>query len=151
MFESILLLVFFQVEFLLVGATFLTFSGVGRLGSLNLFDQGFLGYLVVTGFAQAWSIFNGLCPISNYFLLGGTLILAIIKRRGFVDSLRLGFAVTRIQSALVLAPIGLAAAYNALTADYCYDDALYHLLSVRWIAEYGSVPGLANLHWTLGF
>ena len=146
-----MLLAFFQLEFLLVGATFLASSGADRLGPLNLFDQAFLGYLIVTGFAQAWSIFNGLRPISNYFLLGGTLVLAIIKWRGFVDSLRLGVAVTRIRSALVLAPIGLAAAYNALTADYCYDDALYHRLSVRWIAEYGAVPGLANLHGRLGF
>lgn len=151
MLRSLLLLVFFQVEFLLVGATFLAYSGTGRLGPLNLFDQAFLGYGVVTGFAQAWSIFHGLRPISNYFLLGGTLILAIIKWRGFVDSLRLGVGITLFRSALVLAPIGLASAYNALTADYCYDDALYHLLSVRWIAEYGSVPGLANLHGRLGF
>ena len=103
-----MLLGFFQVEFLLVGATFLAYSGTGRLGPLNLFDQAFLGYWVVTGFAQAWSIFHGLRPISNYFLLGGTLILALIKWRGFVDSLRSGAGVTLIRSALVLAPIGLA-------------------------------------------
>jgi hypothetical protein len=149
--KSICLLLFFQVEFLLVGASLLTYLGIERLGSLNLFDQAFLGYCVVTCFAQIWSIFGGLCPFSNYFLLGLTLILVSIKRRTFVVSVRAGLAATRIRSALVLVPIGLAAAYNAITEDYCYDNALYHLLSIRWMADYGSVPGLANLHGRLGF
>jgi hypothetical protein len=149
--RSILLLLFFQVEFLLVGATFLAYSGAGRFGPLNLFDQAFVGYCVVTAFAQVWSIFSGLYPISNYFLLGGTLILAMIKWRSLVDSVCNGVGVTRIRSVLVLVPIGLAAAYSALASDVCYDNSLYHHLSVRWVAEYGSVPGLANLHGRLGF
>ena len=73
------------------------------------------------------------------------------KWPAFVVIIRRGFGMTRIRSALVLVPIGLAAAYNAITEDYCYDNALYHLLSVRWMAEYGSVFGLANLHGRLGF
>src|SRR6201995_301142 len=149
--QSICLLLFFQAEFLLVGAALLTYLGIGRLGPLNLLDQAFLGYCVVTCFAQTWSIFGGLCPFSNYFLLGLVLALVSIKPQAFVVSVRTGLAVTRIRSALVTVPIGLAAAYNAITEDYCYDNALYHLLSIRWMAEYGSVPGLANLHARLGF
>ncbi|MBV9300386.1 MAG: hypothetical protein JO066_15595 [Verrucomicrobia bacterium] len=151
MLRSSLLLLFCQAEFLFVGATFLIYSGAGRSGSFNLFDQAFLGFCVVTGFAQVWSIFNGLCPSSNYFLLCLTIILAGMKSRHFVDLLSLGLRVTRIRSALVLVPIGVAAAINSLTSGFCYDNALYHFLSVRWMAEYGSVPGLANLHGRLGF
>jgi hypothetical protein len=150
--ESFLLLLAFQIEFLFVGATILVYSGAGRFGSFNLFDQALLGFCLVAGFAQAWSIFNGLCPVSNYFLLGCTLILAVIKWRDFVDFLSLGVRVTRIRNALVvLIPIGLAAAYNSTTRGFCYDNSLYHFLSVRWTAEYGAVPGLANLHGRLGF
>jgi hypothetical protein len=149
--ESIFLLLFFQLEFLLVGAAFVAYLGTRQVGPLNLFDQAFIGYCVVTCFAQTWSIFGGLSPFSNYFLLGLVLVLVSIKRRAFVVSLRAGLAVTRIRSALVLVPIGLAAAYNAITEDYCYDNALYHFLSIRWMAEFGSVPGLANLHGRLGF
>ena len=149
--ESTLLLLFYQVEFMLVGATFLAYAGAGRFGPMNIFDQAFLGYCIVTTFAQIWSIFSGLYPISNYFLIGGTLILAILKRRCTADSLCMGLGVTRFRTALLLVPIGLAVAYNAITIDFCYDNELYHLLSVRWLAEYGSVPGLANLHGRLGF
>jgi hypothetical protein len=150
--ESLLLLLAFQIEFLFVGATILVYSGAGRFGSLNLFDQSLLGFCLVAGFAQAWSIFNGLCPVSNYFLLGCTVILAVIKWRDFIAFINLGVRVTRIRNAVVvLIPIGLAAAYNATTRGFCYDNSLYHFLSVRWMAEFGSVPGLANLHGRLGF
>jgi hypothetical protein len=37
--KSIFLLFFFQVEFLLIGATLLTYLGAGRLGPPNLFDH----------------------------------------------------------------------------------------------------------------
>src|ERR1700733_9494499 len=96
--QSICLLLFFQFEFLLVGSTLLTYLGIERLGTLNLFDQAFLGYCVVTCFAQTWSIFGGLCPFSNYFLIGLALILVSIKRRAFVVSVRAGLAATRIRS-----------------------------------------------------
>jgi hypothetical protein len=150
--ESFLLLLAFQIEFLFVGATILVYSGAGKYGSLNLFDQALLGFCLVSGFAQAWSIFSGLCPVSNYFLLGCVVILAVIKRRDVVDFLSFGIRATRIRSALVvLIPVGLAAAYNSTTRAFCYDNSLYHFLSVRWMAEYGSVTGLANLHGRLGF
>jgi hypothetical protein len=31
-----------------------------------------------------------------------------------------------------------------------YDTKLYHLNSVKWLVDYGTVRGLANLHWPLG-
>src|ERR1700759_4491908 len=94
--QSICLLLFFQAEFLLVGAALLTYLGAGRLGPLNLFDQAFLGYGVVTCFAQTWSIFGGLCPFSNYFLLGCMLILVSIKWPLFIVTVRTGLDTTRI-------------------------------------------------------
>ena len=41
--ESFLLLLFFHAEFLFVVATILVYSGAGRFGSFNLFDQALLG------------------------------------------------------------------------------------------------------------
>ena len=32
-----------------------------------------------------------------------------------------------------------------------YDSALYHIQSIKWIEEYSTVPGLANLHSRFGF
>jgi hypothetical protein len=37
------------------------------------------------------------------------------------------------------------------TLSFSYDTGLYHLSVVRWINEYATVPGLANLHTRLGY
>jgi hypothetical protein len=49
---------------------------------------------------------------------------------------------------VLCAVVGLALSQNVLLN---YDAGLYHLPFIRWIAEAGSVPGLANLHYRFGF
>jgi hypothetical protein len=149
--KSLVLLLFFQAEFLLVGVTFLSYWGSGRYARFKLFDQAFVGYCLVSGFAQLWSVFGGLRPFSNFCLIGGTLVLATLNRQRVANDLSEGVARVRFRALLVLVPIGFSVAFNVLTSDFCYDGLLYHHLSVRWITEYGSVPGLANLHGRLGF
>jgi hypothetical protein len=149
--RSFVLLLLFQVEFLLVGVTFLSCCEVRRFAGLKLFDQAFVGYWLVSAFSQVWSIFAGLRPLSNSCLIGITLVFAILKRRRVISNLRESVRGVPVHAVLVLVAVGLAVALNVLTSDVCYDSALYHQLSVRWVAELGSVPGLANLHGRLGF
>jgi hypothetical protein len=149
--KSLVLLLFFQAEFLFVGVTFLSYWASARYARFKLFDQAFVGYCLVSGFAQLWSVFGGLRPLSNFCLIGGTLVLAILNRQRVANYLFKGAGRVRTRALLVLAPIGLSVAFNVLTSDLCYDGMLYHHLSVRWITEYGSVTGLANLHGRLGF
>ena len=42
-------------------------------------------------------------------------------------------------------------AYGASTGIIHYDTGLYHAQSIRWIEEYGVVPGLGNLHTRLAY
>jgi hypothetical protein len=149
--KSLVLLLLFQVEFLLVGVTFLSYCELRRFAGLKLFDQALVGYWLVSAFSQVWSIFAGLRPLSNVCLMGITLIFAISKRRRVINNLRESVRGVPVHAVFVLVAMGLAVALNALTNDFCYDSALYHQLSVRWVAELGSVPGLANLHGRLGF
>jgi len=64
---------------------------------------------------------------------------------------RAGLLNTRWSSLILFLPCLFFAALNALTNGYCHDTLLYHLAAVRWVADFGSVPGLANLHGRLGF
>ena len=41
-------------------------------------------------------------------------------------------------------------AHTEWSASYAYDTDLYHANTVRWLNEYGTPPGLANLHTRLG-
>ncbi len=52
---------------------------------------------------------------------------------------------------LLIVPVALSLTLNALTPAFGDDAALYHLSEVRWVADFGTVPGLANLHGRFGF
>jgi hypothetical protein len=146
-----MLLLLFQVEFLLVGVTFLSYCQVRRFAGLKVFDQALVGYCLVSAFSQGWSVFAGLRPLSNFYLIGITIVFAILKRQRVMNNLRESVRGVPVHAPFVLVPVGLGIALNVLTNDACYDSALYHQLSVRWVSEFGSVPGLANLHGRLGF
>ena len=45
----------------------------------------------------------------------------------------------------------LVFAYGTSTGIIHYDTGLYHAQSIRWIEEYGVVPGLGNLHSRLAY
>jgi len=50
--------------------------------------------------------------------------------------------------------LGFLAMFIALLANLpvtWYDTLLYHLNSVKWLADYGTIRGLANLHFPLGY
>jgi hypothetical protein len=135
----------------MVGTTFFAYCAPYRAFRPKLFDRTFAGYCLVSAFAQGWSIFSGLQPFSNFCLLGVTLLVSIPKRHQIADDLRNSVDGIEMKTVAVLAAAALAVAQNMLTADRCYDNSLYHWLSARWVAEYGAVPGLANLHGRLGF
>lgn len=149
--KSLMLLIFFQAEFLLLGTVLSTYFRSNRFAAFNLPDLAFLGQCAAVGFAQVWSLFSGLRPLSNVCLLLVATIAAMLRHRRWFESLRSGAKETHWRGLMLVSPLWLVAALNALTSGFCYDSALYHLLAVRWVWEFGAVPGLANLHGRLGF
>jgi len=53
----------------------------------------------------------------------------------------------KVSAALVL----LWLLEGATTTPTAYDTGLYHAQAIRWIEEYGAVPGLGNLHFRFAF
>ena len=77
--------------------------------------------------------------------------IAIAVRRGFIRALCKGPWRGRLPILLFL---GLVSAYFALAAlgpANNYDTGLYHLGAIKYAAEYGVVPGLANLYFPFGY
>ncbi|MDR1863585.1 MAG: hypothetical protein LBQ67_06670, partial [Treponema sp.] len=54
-------------------------------------------------------------------------------------------------SLLFLLGINCLFAYSGIIPHVNYDTDLYHAQTIRWLNEYGTVPGLGNLHSRLGF
>jgi len=149
--KSSLLLFFVQLEFLLLGTVLAACLRTKHFARFNLPDLGFIGLCIAAAFAQIWSLFGGLRPLSNIVLLLGAAGRALFRYRSLVEIVRGGVRETRWRNLILVLPLWLVGAFNALTNGFCYDGGLYHLAAVRWIWEYGAVPGLANLHGRLGF
>jgi hypothetical protein len=150
-FKSLILLFIFQAEFLLLGTALSSWFRRNRFALFSLPALAFLGQCAAVSFAQVWSLFGGMRPLSNVCLLLFVAANAMLWPRRLLETLRSGAEETHWPGLLLVSPLWLVAAFNALTPGFCYDSALYHLLAVRWVWEYGAVPGLANLHGRLGF
>jgi hypothetical protein len=149
--ESLGVLLFLLVEVGLVGCVAISFLQTRSRSDLSLPALLVPGLFVMVAFAESWSLFGGLVPWANPALILIAGILALGRRRTFANIVRDSIQNTRWISLILFVPILFFAAMNALTNGFCYDSLLYHLAAVRWVAEFGSVPGLANLHGRLGF
>ncbi|HYZ71590.1 MAG TPA: hypothetical protein VE641_00830, partial [Chthoniobacterales bacterium] len=149
--KSLGVLLFLLVEVAFVGCAAIGFLPAGARANLSLPAFLLPGLLMATVFAETWSLFGGLVPWANPTLILIAAILAAARWRTFADTVFEAFRKTRWSSLILFVPCLFFAALNALTNGYCHDTLLYHLAAVRWVADFGSVPGLANLHGRFGF
>lgn len=109
------------------------------------------GLLVLNVYAQYFSLFAGVGIEANLLVMGFCLGIGFLLRR------RLGaFVLDRIRETgrgrlLLYGILVLLFAYGSSRGYMHYDTGLYHAQSIRWIEEYGVVPGLANLHSRFGY
>src|ERR1700741_3901990 len=149
--KSLGVLSFLLLEVAFVGCAAIVFLQPGARSNPSLPAFLLPGLFVATVFAETWSLFGGLVPWANPALILMAAILAAVRWRTFANLVRESLLNTRWSSLILFLPCLFFAALNALTNGYCHDTLLYHLAAVRWVADFGSVPGLANLHGRLGF
>ncbi len=104
------------------------------------------GLVAVTVYAELFSLLYKVGAVANGILLAVCAVVLFLLhrqiRRGLGDWWR---ETSRIKK--VLLPIlFLLWAYFSSRGYMAYDSDLYHAQSIRWMEEYGVVPGLGNLH-----
>lgn len=106
----------------------------------------FYGLIWATVYAQVFSLFGGVGALANGILFAACIVIALVWRKTikstFVKSIKTN---GRVHSAAVLLFV-LIWAYCTSRGYMHYDSDLYHAQSIRWIEEYGVVPGLGNIH-----
>jgi hypothetical protein len=150
-FKSVSVLLFLVGELALGGCVAVALLPASFRYRLSLPELILPGLFVAVGFAETWSLFGGVMPWANAALILILVILAVVRWRVFRTVLGDSVRSTRWRNLIFLLPCLVFAAINALTNGFCYDTLLYHLAAIRWVADFGSVPGLANLHGRLGF
>ena len=125
----------------------------GRCGYHIAKESSYLyaGIVAMTVYAQFFSIFYRVGLLANLILLIICGICVCVFFPDFVDKFRtLRLTITPVKAGVVLL-LFLLFAYGTSTGIIHYDTGLYHAQSIRWIEEYGIVPGLGNLHSRLAY
>lgn len=104
-----------------------------------------LGVLTAGTLAQVFSFFGGVEYFSNYVVLGLLAIDTALTERASFERAVQAWGATNRQALWVLIPLSAIFSINALTNAFCADTVEYHLSEFRWMAGFGTVPGLANL------
>jgi len=151
MVKSIGVELFLVAELIFAGASVMAMLPSRARWPLTLPDFALPGLFLAAAFAETWSLFGGLMPWANVALLLIVTIVAVTRWRAFLGLLGDAIRDTRAGNLLLLVPCLAVGAANALTNGFCHDTLLYHLAAIRWVADFGSVPGLANLHGRFGF
>lgn len=114
-------------------------------------DHLYAGIGAVTVYAQIFSILRKVGLLANVVLVFGCILCIILFRKDFgekLHSFRLTVAPHKI---VIFVLLFLLFAYGTAGGYIHYDTGLYHAQSIRWIEEYGIVPGLGNLHSRLAY
>ena len=146
--------VFITVSCLWAGNLYYRLTNRGSRPDKHFIIHAINGLIILTLFTQLSALFT---PIGNAFSLLLFLLLissAVYMRKAFAcllknmfsNIIRLPLAVKVCIACLWL--IILMLNTGALMMD---DTESYHIQMVQWLEDYGSVPGIANLHERYGF
>ncbi|HEY0680393.1 MAG TPA: hypothetical protein VGD17_19055 [Chitinophagaceae bacterium] len=115
----------------------------------------FIGGIVFTAIiASALSLFMPLSLIANFIMFSTAIVLMFVFRQKVFACLteyRNGIKDTHWSFVLLFGAFVLLAAYLSSLPSSHNDDGLYYATTIKWIEEYGSVKGLANVNPRIGF
>ena len=111
----------------------------------------YAGLGLATVYAGIYSLFSGVslgANIGMLLLCGAVLVIGKEELASFGGQRIKGVSKGKV---IILAVMLLVFAYGGSRGYLHFDSGLYHAQAIRWIEEYGVVPGLANLHCRLAY
>lgn len=103
----------------------------------------FLGLAVATAYAEIWSLFSGVNTIALIMLLVVSVIILV--------TYKVHIKLPSKNKLVVCGVLILLMSFGTSRGYMHFDTNLYHAQAIRWIEEYGVVPGLANLQSRFGY
>lgn len=149
----VLILLSWLYIFVTAASLGISFSKLLGIPMRNLTINTILGLFAVTLLASLWAIFG---PISLGFTVFLTIISLISSYYFRTDLLltwktsvkSLGAFSLPLKSLFTLSSILILV--QCATSPFIVDNETYYIQTIKWLNEYGLVPGLANLHLFFG-
>ena len=148
----ILTWIYISIISFIVGNAFLSFMLKGETFKVKKTPYVIItGLMVLMVYAEGFSLVYKVGLLANIVLLAITALLAVLTRKSLL--LRLEDIVKNVTPvrAIIFTVLVIVFAYGTSKGYMHYDTDLYHAQSIRWIEEYGVVPGLGNLHSRLAY
>ena len=109
------------------------------------------GLLTLNVYAQCFSLFSGVGLWANLLAAAFAAVACAALRREIRLFLKRKWEDCGRGKLALAVFLTVLFAYGSSRGYMHYDTGLYHAQSIRWIEEYGVVPGLANLHSRFGY
>ncbi len=128
-------------------------------GKENIFEKEYdiniiVGMCICNLYAQFFSVFM---PVGMMAFVGIAILslfagIWILNKKEFFLDLKIWLKHFFKRRYILLISVSLVGAvlWTVITPQH-YDTYLYHAQAIRWIEEYGVVPGLGNLHYRLAY
>ena len=112
------------------------------------------GIIIVSLYAEFYSLFAGLGGKANVLLILLDFICFFVFRKGIVKLLRnlLGYlnSLSFLKTLFLFCIVLLLLCFTS-SGYFFYDTALYHAQAIHWLESYGIAPGIGNIHFRLGY
>lgn len=112
----------------------------------NSIELIFFGLIIVTVYAQLFSLLGGVGVAANILLIVACIVILLIWRNKITGVISEKLKNSSIGYKITLILLTLIWGYCTSRGYMHYDSDLYHAQSIRWIEEYGIVAGLGNIH-----
>jgi len=129
------------------------FSRFFRLKSLTVVITGILGLFCITLWASCWAIFGPIHVGFHVSLLILSITLGYYCKTDFLNmikGLRAQIAAFPLSIKTLVSISSVFILAQSATLPFIADNETYYIQTIKWLNEYGYVPGLANLHLFLG-
>lgn len=109
------------------------------------------GLMFINFYAQIFSLFHRVGQMAFIILAAGAAGCTVyLRSRGDHGGGKPDFYPVRGKMAMVAVSVAATLFWTNLVPQH-YDTYLYHAQAIRWIEEYGIVPGLGNFHFRLAY
>ncbi|NNT72880.1 hypothetical protein HKT18_11690 [Flavobacterium sp. IMCC34852] len=129
------------------------FAKFFQIRSFSIVITGILGLFGVTLLASSWAIFGPINIAFHTFLLITSMVLGFYFKADLneiIKSTRTQFSDFSVLVKVLLSFSSVLILAQSATLPFIADNETYYLQTIKWLNEYGFVPGLANLHLFLG-
>lgn len=111
----------------------------------------YAGLGMATVYAGIYSLFAGVSLNANIGLVLLCCIILFLGKKQLLSYLKSEKEKITKGKGLLVVLFALLFAFGTSRGYLHFDSGLYHAQAIRWIEEYGVVPGLANLHCRLAY